>query len=80
MSLRVKKRKHFLKEEITLSQHHLPSSEEVRPSGGLSEEDCEEISIDGFSSEHIFPWKQELEFLVQGGVPKDLRGEVWLII
>lgn len=27
------------------------------------------------SSEHFFPWR-ELEFLVQGGVPKDIRGEV----
>ncbi|KAF4348441.1 hypothetical protein F8388_021804 [Cannabis sativa] len=25
----------------------------------------------------IFPWREELECLVQGGVPKDLRGEVW---
>lgn len=25
----------------------------------------------------FFPLKQELEFLVQGGVPRDLRGEVW---
>ncbi|XP_012082251.1 EVI5-like protein isoform X1 [Jatropha curcas] len=29
------------------------------------------------SPELFFPWKQELEFLVRGGVPKDLRGEVW---
>ncbi|KAG8374274.1 hypothetical protein BUALT_Bualt11G0114500 [Buddleja alternifolia] len=27
--------------------------------------------------EPFFPWKEELEFLVQGGIPKDLRGEVW---
>ncbi|GAA0151711.1 GTPase-activating protein [Lithospermum erythrorhizon] len=25
----------------------------------------------------FFPWKQELEFLVQGGVARELRGEVW---
>ncbi|KAG9150147.1 hypothetical protein Leryth_009725 [Lithospermum erythrorhizon] len=25
----------------------------------------------------FFPWEQELEFLVQGGVPRNLRGEVW---
>lgn len=27
-------------------------------------------------TELLFPWKDELECLVQGGVPKDLRGEV----
>ncbi|KAL0344598.1 UNVERIFIED_CONTAM: TBC1 domain family member 8 [Sesamum radiatum] len=32
---------------------------------------------DKMSRQPFFPWKQELEFLVQGGVPKDLRGEVW---
>ncbi|WCJ26222.1 Ypt/Rab-GAP domain of gyp1p superfamily protein [Euphorbia peplus] len=25
----------------------------------------------------LYAWKAELEFLVHGGVPKDLRGEVW---
>ncbi|KAM7255116.1 hypothetical protein ACFE04_020357 [Oxalis oulophora] len=29
------------------------------------------------NSEPFFPWKEELQFLVQGGLPKDLRGEVW---
>ncbi|KAI9122149.1 hypothetical protein K1719_006838 [Acacia pycnantha] len=32
--------------------------------------------LDQDSSENFFPWK-ELQFLVQGGVPKDIRGEVW---
>ncbi|GER57300.1 Ypt/Rab-GAP domain of gyp1p superfamily protein [Striga asiatica] len=32
---------------------------------------------DGMSPENFLPWKEELEFLVRGGVPKDLRGEVW---
>ncbi|KAK4272913.1 hypothetical protein QN277_021404 [Acacia crassicarpa] len=32
--------------------------------------------VDQDLSENFFPWK-ELEFLVQGGVPKDIRGEVW---
>lgn len=31
---------------------------------------------DGVYSETLFPWKEELEFLVHGGVPRDLRGEV----
>ncbi|KAF7113548.1 hypothetical protein RHSIM_RhsimUnG0119800 [Rhododendron simsii] len=29
------------------------------------------------SPEPFFPWKEELEFLVHGGVPRDLRGEIW---
>uniref|UniRef100_A0A0V0IW90 Putative ecotropic viral integration site 5 protein-like n=1 Tax=Solanum chacoense TaxID=4108 RepID=A0A0V0IW90_SOLCH len=29
------------------------------------------------SQESLPPWKEELECLVQGGVPMDLRGEVW---
>ncbi|KAK9291054.1 hypothetical protein L1049_009239 [Liquidambar formosana] len=31
----------------------------------------------GVSPEPFFPWKEELEFLVRGGVPMALRGEVW---
>ncbi|XP_020549627.1 TBC1 domain family member 9B isoform X2 [Sesamum indicum] len=37
----------------------------------------ESSASDKISRQPFFPWKQELEFLVQGGVPKDLRGEVW---
>lgn len=33
---------------------------------------------DRASPEPFFPWKEELEFLVHGGVPRDLRGEVQL--
>ncbi|KAK1409531.1 hypothetical protein QVD17_36057 [Tagetes erecta] len=29
------------------------------------------------ASESSIPWKQELEFLVQGGVPMAVRGELW---
>ncbi|KAF6150566.1 hypothetical protein GIB67_030367 [Kingdonia uniflora] len=32
---------------------------------------------DGVSRESLFPWKEELECLVQGGVPMALRGELW---
>ncbi|XP_038904801.1 ecotropic viral integration site 5 protein homolog isoform X3 [Benincasa hispida] len=30
---------------------------------------------DGVSQAHLFTWKEELECLVRGGLPKDLRGE-----
>lgn len=32
---------------------------------------------DGVSQDQLFTWKEELECLVRGGLPKDLRGEVW---
>ncbi|XP_068637964.1 uncharacterized protein [Aristolochia californica] len=34
-------------------------------------------SSDGFSPESLYTWKEELECLVQGGVPMALRGELW---
>ncbi|CAM8998896.1 unnamed protein product [Rhodiola kirilowii] len=38
----------------------------------------DEVAIgDGVSTESFFPRKEELEFLVRGGVPKALQGEVW---
>ncbi|KAL3623011.1 hypothetical protein CASFOL_031827 [Castilleja foliolosa] len=37
----------------------------------------ETSASDDISTEPSFPWKEELDFLVHGGVPKDLRGEVW---
>ncbi|KAL3825940.1 hypothetical protein ACJIZ3_021969 [Penstemon smallii] len=37
----------------------------------------ESKASDKLSPEPSFPLKEELEFLVRGGVPKDLRGEVW---
>ncbi|EXB88496.1 TBC1 domain family member 8B [Morus notabilis] len=32
---------------------------------------------DGIPTESLFPWKEELEVLVRGGVPMALRGELW---
>ncbi|KAB2598149.1 rab GTPase-activating protein 1-like [Pyrus ussuriensis x Pyrus communis] len=32
---------------------------------------------DTVGSESLFPWKEELEVLVRGGVPMALRGELW---
>ncbi|PSR98208.1 GTPase-activating protein [Actinidia chinensis var. chinensis] len=37
----------------------------------------ESAAGDGVPSEPFFPWKEELEFLVHGGVPRNLRGELW---
>lgn len=43
---------------------------------GMNTFKAENISSPGVSSEPSFPWNEELEFLVHGGVPRDLRGEV----
>ncbi|CAI9783214.1 unnamed protein product [Fraxinus pennsylvanica] len=46
-------------------------------------DDSVDASAEGSSAsdeiypEPVFPWKEELEFLVRGGVPGDLRGDVW---
>ncbi|KAL2323307.1 hypothetical protein Fmac_027686 [Flemingia macrophylla] len=63
LSSRVKKRKKMKGEQIKGNNNHLQSIEESE-------------LVDQDSSELFSHWK-ELEFLVQGGVPKDLRGEVW---
>lgn len=34
------------------------------------------VTSDGVPAESLFPWKEELEVLVRGGVPMALRGEV----
>ncbi|GAY67020.1 hypothetical protein CUMW_253350 [Citrus unshiu] len=41
---------------------------------GLDDKGSQEDEV---SPEPYFPWKEELESLVHGGVPKDLRGELW---
>lgn len=76
---------------ISTTTHHLTSTEEMIPPIQESNEDVEEVFHDtlvndGFSTpetEHdvISPecfvaWKKELEVLVQGGVPRNIRGEV----
>ncbi|KAK8691681.1 hypothetical protein V6N13_075181 [Hibiscus sabdariffa] len=33
--------------------------------------------VDAASIESLFPWKEELEVLIRGGVPMALRGELW---
>jgi hypothetical protein len=90
MSFRVQKRKNMIDEQETVNGNHLPSIEEAESLGGASddEQDCvNETSDDNENSarterfpKHFFPWKEELESLVRGGVPKDLRGEVELTL
>ncbi|XWS43656.1 hypothetical protein CRYUN_Cryun16bG0121900 [Craigia yunnanensis] len=90
MNSRVKKGKNMKNMKMNESGDHLPSIKEARSPEGESEDEFEEkvcvneISAreesnasNGASQESFFPWKEELESLVHGGVPKDLRGEVW---
>uniref|UniRef100_A0A2N9IL30 Rab-GAP TBC domain-containing protein n=1 Tax=Fagus sylvatica TaxID=28930 RepID=A0A2N9IL30_FAGSY len=92
MSSRVQTSKNMNDEQKTVSGDHLPSIEEAKSPGGASEEEFEDIdtsddnvndtgtetaAVDEVSPKHVFPLKEELECLVRGGVPKDLRGEVW---
>ncbi|MBA0677425.1 hypothetical protein Goari_018835, partial [Gossypium aridum] len=90
MSLRVK-RKNMKNRNMNRSECHLPSVKEARSSERGSEVEFEEkVCVNEISAtegsnadneaydESFFPWKEELQSLVHGGVPKDLRGEVRL--
>ncbi|XVE76263.1 hypothetical protein DITRI_Ditri12bG0158000 [Diplodiscus trichospermus] len=90
MNSRVKKGNNMKNMNMNESGEHLPSIKEVRSPKGESEDEFEEkvcvneISTrdessagNGASHGSFFPWKEKLESLVHGGVPKDLRGEVW---
>ncbi|XP_074379246.1 uncharacterized protein LOC141720629 isoform X2 [Apium graveolens] len=72
--------------------HHLTSTEEMRPSNQEFDEDTGEVfhdtlvndgiiapetEHDVISPESFAIWNKELEVLVQGGVPRNIRGEVW---
>ncbi|XP_024983773.1 TBC1 domain family member 8B-like [Cynara cardunculus var. scolymus] len=84
MCRRVKSRINMTNDPKNSSQKHLQSIQEEGP----ADEDSKEESRNNerpYSSgderaedtlESSFPWK-ELESLVRGGVPRDLRGEVW---
>ncbi|XP_017976937.1 PREDICTED: TBC1 domain family member 8B isoform X2 [Theobroma cacao] len=90
MNSRAKKGKNMKNMNMNESGDHLPSIKEARSPEPESEDEFEEkVCVNVRSSreendagneasqESFFPWKEELESLVHGGVPKDLRGEVW---
>ncbi|XP_022747244.1 ecotropic viral integration site 5 ortholog-like [Durio zibethinus] len=91
MNSRVKKGRNMKNMNMNESGDHLPSIKEARSPEGESEDEIEEKvcvnensareksnADNGAFQESFFPWKEELESLVHGGVPKDLRGEVRL--
>lgn len=91
MNSRAKKGKNMKNMNMNESGDHLPSIKEARSPEPESEDEFEEkVCVNVRSSreendagneasqESFFPWKEELESLVHGGVPKDLRGEVRL--
>lgn len=78
LSSRLKKGKKMKGGEIIGNHDHLPSIEESEPvRDGINGSRAENALVDQDLPEHFSQWK-ELETLVQGGVPKDLRGEVKL--
>ncbi|KAG6386333.1 hypothetical protein SASPL_155229 [Salvia splendens] len=89
MSLRIKKNANTKHEKIRCENNDLPSIDEGRADSGGSEDDSERTdsaeapTVETSScdillpTESSFPWKQELASLVQLGVPRELRGEVW---
>ncbi|XP_057423383.1 uncharacterized protein LOC130717245 isoform X2 [Lotus japonicus] len=88
LSSRVKKGNNMKCEKINGSNEHLSSIEESEPLEGVHDENIQEEvltnatldgGISGSREENALIDQDipELESLVQGGVPKDLRGEVW---
>ncbi|XVE96776.1 hypothetical protein REPUB_Repub02eG0252000 [Reevesia pubescens] len=90
MNSRVKKGKNTKNKDMNESGDHIPSIKEaLSPEGESEDEFAEKVCVNEISAweesnagngacqESFFPWKEELESLVHGGVPKDLRGEVW---
>lgn len=76
---------------VSTTPHHSTSTEEMRPSNQEFDEDTEEVfhdtlvnhgigtpetEHDVISPESFAIWNKELEVLVQGGVPRNIRGEV----
>nr|XP_043611945.1 rab GTPase-activating protein 1-like [Erigeron canadensis] len=84
MCQRVKSKANKKNESINSHQKHLEPIQEVEASTDDSKEESAENeqpnsteeACDEVIAEYSFPWK-ELESLVLGGVPRDLRGEAW---
>ncbi|XP_020971443.1 TBC1 domain family member 8B-like isoform X2 [Arachis ipaensis] len=79
MSSRFKKGNDVKGEIRNGNNDHLPYIEKSKLGGGVSATDVNKSSaalVVEDSLQQFSLWK-ELEFLVQGGIPKDLRGEVW---
>ncbi|KAK8512233.1 hypothetical protein V6N12_031958 [Hibiscus sabdariffa] len=89
MNSRVKKGNNMKNKNVNESGDHLPLIKDASPEGESKDEFEEKVCVDEIfdgeesntgnkdSQESFFPWKEELESLVHGGVSKDLRGEVW---
>ncbi|KAK8518086.1 hypothetical protein V6N12_017244 [Hibiscus sabdariffa] len=89
MNSRVKKGNNIKNKNVNESGDHLPLIEDASPGEESKDEFEEKVRVDEIfdgeesntgnkdSQESFFPWKEELESLVHGGVSKDLRGEVW---
>ncbi|OMO72658.1 hypothetical protein CCACVL1_17675, partial [Corchorus capsularis] len=92
MNSRVKNVKNMKNMSMNMNEsgNHLPSIKESTSPEGESEDEFEEkVCVNEMSAreesdagnrasqESFSAWKEELESLVHGGVPKDLRGEVW---
>ncbi|KAI7729763.1 hypothetical protein M8C21_003069 [Ambrosia artemisiifolia] len=71
MCRRVKNRINVKTEPKSSHEENLQSTEKDEP----TDEDSKEELVNNEESD-LFPWK-ELESLVRGGVPRDLRGEAW---
>ncbi|KAI3905871.1 hypothetical protein MKW92_028173 [Papaver armeniacum] len=93
MSLRVKKRNNLSKGESGNHLASIEEGKSSKESSGEDSDDefydversdpvqdassADNTSAPGAGNDADFPWKEELECLVQGGVPMALRGELW---
>ncbi|KAL8036139.1 hypothetical protein ABFX02_12G140400 [Erythranthe guttata] len=91
LSTRVKKRKNMEGKTVKHGHNDLPAIDEAKSESEDADDDdddkdemdsvnASEVEIsasDKMYPEPFFPRREELEFLVRGGVPKELRGEVW---
>lgn len=93
MSIRVKKKGSSNVDQDSKHGKHLDTIEEPESEEGSDDEfydversdpvqetlsaDNGNYASDEQSTDTFFPWKEELEVLVRGGVPMALRGEVW---